>query len=142
MSNTGKPLKYDTLDALRARIGQIAPHLTNYGKREGLASSDKITSVRIWPEMLYTIQLRSTIFPIHAEHQPWLCQNRYQPEEPEGLLHDRSHLTIVAHHGQVYTSCQEARVESLQVATADRRILLIQITKHPAQHHTHTYTKG
>lgn len=46
MSNTGKPLKYDTLDALRARIGQIAPHLTNYGKREGLASSDKITSVR------------------------------------------------------------------------------------------------
>lgn len=31
----GHPLPYDTLDDIRGRLEQIAPHLTNYGKREG-----------------------------------------------------------------------------------------------------------
>lgn len=31
----GKPLSYDTLDDLRTRLEEIAPHLTNYGRREG-----------------------------------------------------------------------------------------------------------
>lgn len=31
----GHALPYDTLDDLRDHIGQIAPHLTNYGRREG-----------------------------------------------------------------------------------------------------------
>ncbi|KAJ6638427.1 NADH-ubiquinone oxidoreductase 75 kDa subunit, mitochondrial [Pseudolycoriella hygida] len=39
----GKPLKYDNLDEIRARIEKIAPHLTNYGKRDGSdTSKDKI----------------------------------------------------------------------------------------------------
>lgn len=41
----GTPLPYDTLDELRGRLDKIAPHLTNYGKREGVATT-KIASVR------------------------------------------------------------------------------------------------
>ena len=36
----GKPLPYDNLDELRNRLGEIAPHLTNYGKREGNPSAN------------------------------------------------------------------------------------------------------
>lgn len=31
----GHPLSYDTLDDLRSHLEGIAPHLTNYGRREG-----------------------------------------------------------------------------------------------------------
>jgi len=48
----GKPLPYDTLDDLRTRLEEIAPHLTNYGKREGptvekLSSSGKLSQTKI-----------------------------------------------------------------------------------------------
>lgn len=42
----GAPLPYDNLDELRARINQISPHLTNYGKIE-VFTPTKVTSVSI-----------------------------------------------------------------------------------------------
>ncbi|XP_031623956.1 NADH-ubiquinone oxidoreductase 75 kDa subunit, mitochondrial [Contarinia nasturtii] len=49
----GQPLAYDDLDDIRARLEEIAPHLTNYGRREGTqlaslpASKSKIGSNKI-----------------------------------------------------------------------------------------------
>lgn len=40
----GAPLAYDNLDELRARINQISPHLTNYGKVD-VSTPTTITSV-------------------------------------------------------------------------------------------------
>lgn len=78
-NSLGKPLKYDTLDALRARISQIAPHLTNYGKREGLAANDKIASVS---ELLALSRSCFSLPLFRTDRQSGLCQDRYQPKEP------------------------------------------------------------
>lgn len=41
----GKPLPYDTLDDLRNRLEEIAPQLTNYGRREGTSAGSLSSSV-------------------------------------------------------------------------------------------------
>lgn len=42
----GHPLPYDTIDDLRAHLEGIAPHLTNYGRREGTPLEQLPAAVR------------------------------------------------------------------------------------------------
>lgn len=42
----GHALPYDTLDDIRERIARIAPHLTNYGRREGSSLETLSAAVR------------------------------------------------------------------------------------------------
>lgn len=42
----GQPLPYDNLDDIRGRLEQIAPHFTNYGRREGSQLASLPASVR------------------------------------------------------------------------------------------------
>lgn len=52
-------------------------------------------------------------FVLERQHRP--RQDRNPSAKPEGLLHDRSDLALVADHGQVHTSRQEAGVKRLQI---------------------------
>lgn len=45
----GQPLPYDNLDDVRARLERIAPHLTNYGRREGTSPESITAAVRKIP---------------------------------------------------------------------------------------------
>lgn len=42
----GHPLPYDTLDDIRAHLEQLAPHIINYGRREGTTLESLPASVR------------------------------------------------------------------------------------------------
>lgn len=48
----GEPLKYDTLDDLRYRLEEIAPHLTNYGRREG-TSFESLSPAVIFNQIIF-----------------------------------------------------------------------------------------
>lgn len=61
-SNTGKPLPYDTLDELRTRMEKIAPHLTNYGCREGGSVDVPFAAVNISYSWLLFNHFKSVFF--------------------------------------------------------------------------------
>lgn len=50
----GQPLPYDTLDDIRYHLEKIAPHLTNYGRREG-------TSLESLPASVSTLTISASI---------------------------------------------------------------------------------
>lgn len=100
----GKPLKYDTLDELRSRLEKIAPHLTNYGKREGTdTAKDKIPSVssNTFPFQSFFPLIKSIRSKIVGPNP--IIKGRYQAETFEGLLHDRSNISIIADNGQMHS---------------------------------------
>lgn len=53
----GHSLPYDTLDDLRYHLEQIAPHLTNYGRREGTQLESLAVSVSIMSQFVISSSL-------------------------------------------------------------------------------------
>ena len=116
-------LPYDTLQQVRGRLAEVAPNLTRYGLIEeanffkesvGLdaaAAAAKKVSDACYPKCLSFLRIFTCSSITQGRRRQ---ENRREPQDPGGLLHDGLDQQGLAHNGQVRAGGEGAEGSALR----------------------------